>query len=187
MTPCRIIQGREEHLDRMCQIADEAKAQLKHMGIDQWQCGYPCRSDWELDIATGRAYLASDDMGHVIGQCAYQNFPEPSYEHIDGSWKSQAPYACIHRVCVSKDSKGRGVAGALFAFLFEKARSDGFSSVRIDTHEDNAPMRRALEKSGFSYCGVIALCGGPEDGHLRYAFEKMLGPRNEAAGQRQPS
>ena len=47
-------------------------------------------------------------------------------------------------------------------------------SIRIDTHEGNLPMQRALEKSGFARCGTIFLKGGAEDGDPRIAFEKLL-------------
>ena len=40
--------------------------------------------------------------------------------------------------------------------------------IRIDTHESNVLMRRTLEKSGFSYCGVI-IC---DEGTPRLAYQK---------------
>ena len=43
-------------------------------------------------------------------------------------------------------------------------------SIRIDTHEDNKPMRRFLEKCGFKFCGIIYL----EDGSKRLAYEKLF-------------
>ena len=43
---------------------------------------------------------------------------------------------------------------------------DQYDNVRIDTHEDNAPMKYVLEKLGFEYCGVIYL----EDGDARDAY-----------------
>lgn len=42
--------------------------------------------------------------------------------------------------------------------------------LRGDTHRDNQPMRRVMEKNGFSYRGVIHL----EDGAERLAFEALL-------------
>ena len=71
--------------------------------------------------------------------------------------------------------RGRGIIGKLFAFACEKAAVDGMVSVRIDTHADNAPMRRAVEKFGFVPCGDITLTEGPEAGAPRIAFEKVLG------------
>ena len=39
-----------EHIDRMCEITDQAKRQLKDLGLDQWQQGYPSREVWLTDI-----------------------------------------------------------------------------------------------------------------------------------------
>ena len=62
----------------------------------------------------------------------------------------------------------------LFRHGFELTKRAGLSAVRIDTHEGNLPMRRALEKAGFTFCGRITLIGGSEDGDPRLAFEKIL-------------
>ena len=104
----------------------------------------------------------------------FQTAPEEAYDVIDGSWLTRGPYASIHRVCVRDGSKGRGVAGAMFAHGFELARQAGFDSVRIDTHPENRPMRRALEKAGFVLCGTIRLVRGGEKGDLRLAYERVL-------------
>jgi len=47
-------------------------------------------------------------------------------------------------------------------------------SLRVDTHENNEPMKRILEKQGFEYCGVIFLDREPDVGAKRIAFEKIL-------------
>jgi len=41
--------------------------------------------------------------------------------------------------------------------------------LKIDTHRDNVIMQRALEKSGFTYCGIIYL----KDGSERLAYQKV--------------
>jgi RimJ/RimL family protein N-acetyltransferase len=43
-------------------------------------------------------------------------------------------------------------------------------NIRIDTHDDNLPMQRALEKNGFVPCGRI-WC---EDGTPRIAYQRTL-------------
>ena len=167
------ILAQSEHLDTMCQITEQAKKQLKNMGLDQWQKGYPSRAVWESDISKHCAWLAvENDL--ILGVFAYQTTPDPSYEIIDGKWLTDAPYASMHRVCVADHCKGKGVAGAMFSHGFQMAREAGFVSMRIDTHPDNVPMRHALEKAGFLPCGNIILSGGCEDGDLRIAFERTL-------------
>ena len=161
------------HLKEICRITGEAKAQLRAMGLDQWQKGYPSLEIWENDIQCGSAWVALEN-DTILGVFAFQTTPDPSYYNIDGTWLTDTPYASMHRVCVSDGCKGKGIASKMFEFGFAMARQAGFRSMRIDTHPDNTPMRRALDKAGFKLCGTITLKGGCEDGDTRVAFEKLL-------------
>ena len=168
------IKAKEEHLDRIWEMTGMAKAQLKNLGLDQWQTGYPSLEVWENDIAERMAYLAVED-GVILGAFAYQVTPDISYYEIEeGKWLTNTPYASMHRVVVSDGSKGKGVAGQMFAYGFSMARKAGFDSLRIDTHPGNLPMQRALAKAGFQKCGIIHLAQGPETGHARIGFERIL-------------
>ena len=162
-----------EHLDEICRITDEAKAQLKRMGVDQWQRGYPAREFWLNDINAQRIWIAVEN-DKILGAFLFQTTPDASYADIDGAWLTDGAYATIHRVCVSDDCKGQGVAGKMFAHAFSMAREQGFPSVRIDTHEGNLPMQSALKKAGFRFCGGITLVGGVEAGNPRIGFEYIL-------------
>ena len=163
-----------EHIDKMCEITDAAKRQLKDLGLDQWQKGYPSREVWLEDAKTGCTYLAVEE-GEILGIFAFQTVPDPSYAVIDGQWLTDGAYTSMHRVCVSDACKGKGVAGKMFEHGFKLSRELGFPAVRIDTHPGNIPMQRALKKAGFVQCGEIVLVGGCEDGDKRIAFEKVLG------------
>lgn len=168
------IKAKEEHLDRIWEITGMAKAQLKNLGLDQWQTGYPSLEIWKNDIAEGMAYLAVEE-GKILGAFAYQVTPDVSYHEIEnGEWLTDTPYASMHRVIVADGCKGKGVAGKMFAYGFSMAERDGFDSVRIDTHPGNIPMQRALGKAGFKACGEIHLAQGPEKGHIRIGFERIL-------------
>lgn len=169
----KFIIAEPKHLNEMCRITAQAKTQLKIMGLDQWQKGYPSREVWESDIINKCAWLAIED-DEVLGVFAYQITPDPSYASIKGTWLSECSYASMHRVCVSDASKGKGVAGKMFAHGFKMATQDGFHSMRIDTHPGNIPMQKALAKAGFLPCGTITLVGGCEDGDERIAYEKLL-------------
>lgn len=169
----RFEKASADKLDRMCEITNEAKGQLRGLGLDQWQYGYPSRTVWENDIKEGCTYLALENDS-VMGIFAFQTTPDASYRDIEGEWLTDGEYASMHRVCVADEAKGQGVAGRMFAYGFELARKQGFRSVRIDTHPGNLPMQRALAKAGFQLCGRIHLKGGCEDGHLRIAFERVL-------------
>lgn len=167
------IEAQPEHLKDICRITAEAKSQLRRLGLDQWQKGYPSEEIWAEDIKNQAAWLAVDN-DKVLGAFAFQTTPDVSYGEIDGKWLTDGAYASMHRVCVSDDSKGKGVAGRMFAHGFAMAGEMGFASMRIDTHPGNIPMQRALKKAGFVFCGTIYLKGGCEDGAARIAFERLL-------------
>lgn len=165
--------AKHEHLDRICQIIDNAKGIMAASGIDQWQNGYPCRTDFEKDIENKDAFVMIED-GHPIGVFALRLTPEPSYEEIDGDWLTDTPYATIHRSAIHSDFRGKGIMSAIVDFSCKLAAANGMSSLRIDTHENNKPMQRALMKSGFEYCGVILLVDGVDVGGKRLAYEKTF-------------
>ncbi len=167
------IKAEAKHIDTILEIAAQATAQLKRLGVDQWQRGYPNRSSWEKDIANGAAWLAVED-GKILGSMSFITEPEEAYAKIEGAWLADVTYASLHRVCVADHSKGKGVAGRLFDHGIALAKEQGFKSVRIDTHRDNGPMNRAISKAGFTYCGVIHLVGTEENGNERVAFEMLL-------------
>ena len=147
-------------IDRICEITEQAKAQLKSMGLDQWQKGYPNREVWDGDIRRGAAYVGAEE-GTVIGTYTFQTEPDASYCDIEGRW-------------LYDDVKGRGAAGEFFAHAFTMAKNLGFASVRVDTHAGNTAMLRAVEKAGFVHCGTVTLREGIQAGDKREAFEKLL-------------
>ncbi len=152
-------------------IIEEAQSYFKANGIDQWQNGYPNEESIMNDIESGESYvLLKDDK--VIAT-AYLSFSgESDYDVIyDGKWISQGDYAVVHRVAVSSNIKGHGVAGELFKCIEKICLGNNIKHIKIDTHRQNKSMQRLLSKNGFKYCGVIYL----EDNSERIAFEKVLG------------
>ena len=50
-----IVVATPGHIDAMTAITDAAVADMAARGLDQWQCGYPCRATWEADVIMPRA------------------------------------------------------------------------------------------------------------------------------------
>ena len=119
----------------------------------QWPDGYPSRIDAEEDIAHGHCFLVTDEAG-LLAVFSFAPGPDETYAKIVGTWHSDADYHVIHRVAAVR---GNGVARAIFKFSAERA-----DYLRCDTHEDNVPMRRALESFGFRECGMITVSNGTQ-------------------------
>ena len=105
----------------------------------------------------------SDDKG-PLAVFSFAPGPDETYASIDGAWHSDADYHVIHRVAAVR---GHGVARAIFSFAAEHA-----DYLRCDTHEDNAPMRRALTSFGFRECGTITVANGTQ----RVAYDWLKEP-----------
>lgn len=162
--------ARTKDLPEILAVIGQAKAYFKGAGIDQWQNGYPNAGVISGDIARGQSYVYIRN-GRVAGTMAVLPAPEKTYAVItEGSWLGGPDYAVVHRIAVDESLKGQGIAGVLLRETETLCRAGGKNSIRVDTHEQNASMRRLLEKHGFRHCGKIFL----EDGSERVAYEKRV-------------
>ena len=89
------------------------------------------------------------------------------YGHGKPVLATQAEYDALdglsQEACVTKASPIPGMAQRIFDWCFAQ-----YPNLRIDTHRDNHPMRNAIRKFGFTYCGII----WTDDGTERLAFQK---------------
>ena len=126
----------------------------------QWGDTFPPEELVRGDIRLGRNYVCETD-GRVQGVFAMLPGEDPTYRFILGSWLNDKPYCAVHRVASRGEVKG--IASQVLAWAMEQC-----GNIRIDTHDDNLPMQRVLEKNGFVKCGRIWI----EDGTPRIAYQK---------------
>ena len=130
---------------------------------NQWNDGYPGEKDVLKDIANGNSYVGINPEGEIVMTFAFIKGEDPTYKNIfDGQWLNNEDYGTIHRI--ASNGKNSGVLKAACDFCFQNVEN-----IRIDTHEDNSPMLKALENLNFSQCGII-YC---RDGSPRIAFQKI--------------
>ena len=97
------------------------------------------------------------------------------YENMkEGKWLSDGEYAVIHRIAVSENNKNKGVSGEILKELEKICIEKGIYSIKIDTHEDNEPMKGFLKNNGFLFCGIIYLDRVPVLNAKRVTFENIL-------------
>ena len=160
-----IRQAQMRDLDRILQIYADARAFMRANGNpDQWGENYPPETMIREDVATGNSYVCADGE-EILGVFYYGEGEDPTYTVIeDGAWLNDEPYGVIHRIAVA--ARGRGVAAACFDFGVAQC-----GNLKIDTHADNLPMQKSLEKNGFVRCGTIYVA----DGSARIAYQKTKG------------
>lgn len=150
------------------EILSQAIRRRKDDGSSQWQSGYPNLNTVRSDIEKGYCYLLTDGQ-KIIASGALIFNDEPTYQTIDGAWLSDGDFLVVHRVAVSDEVIGKGVATKFFTEIEEFAKENAVFSIRVDTNFDNLPMLRILEKLNYTYCGEVRVSDGP-----RKAFEKLL-------------
>ena len=151
-------------LPQILKIYEDAREFMRQTGNpNQWWDYHPAESILREDIPKGQLYVWEED-GKLLASFAYIPGIDPTYLQIDGpGWLNEEPYGVIHRIAVAQ--RGQGLIAKIFDWALERC-----PNLRIDTHVDNAPMRRALEKYGFTYCGIIHIFNGDE----RIAFHKCI-------------
>jgi len=155
-------------LDTIWNILQQAIAQRKRDGSDQWQNGYPNEQTVIDDIQKGIGYVLVDN-NIIVAYAAIIFGIEPTYIDIKGTWLSNKDCVVVHRVATSEDHKGKGIATKLFLLIEDLCIENSVFSIKVDTNFDNIPMLRILEKLNYTYCGDIFF-----NGASRMAFEKLL-------------
>lgn len=147
-------------LDTVCAIYEAARAFMRtHGNPTQWPGDYPGLVDAEKDLAADALWVLDEGAGPVAVMSVLPG-PDPTYARIEGAgWLDDEPYWVMHRLAVAES--GRGAGTRMLSWLV--ARHD---NVRADTHADNIPMQRTLEKCGFVRRGTIWV----EDGTPRVAY-----------------
>lgn len=149
-------------------IIQQAIVRRKNDGSQQWQDGYPNEDVIRTDIAKGFGYVLTDN-DNIVGYAAILFNDEPAYEQLKGTWLTNGDFAVVHRVAISDDYLGKGLAQKVFLFTEDLAIVNNVFSIKVDTNFDNIPMLKILEKLGYTYCGEVTFRGG-----IRKAFEKKL-------------
>lgn len=137
-----------DEIENILSIYASARAFMRESGNPtQWSGNYPDEQTVREDIESGRLHVLFEGET-LFGVFALLCEGDKDYDVIDGAWLNSLPYAAMHRVA-SAGLRG-GVVAECVNFCLER-----FSDIRIDTHEDNIPMQRALEKIGFTRCGKV--------------------------------
>ncbi len=165
------LKFRKAEMSEITQIWDilqQAIARRKEDGSDQWQNGYPNPKVVQSDVEKGSAFVLTD-KDKIVGYSAVLINDEPEYANIEGKWITNNDFIVVHRVAVSENYLGKGLAKKIFGFVEEYALNNNIYSIKSDTNYDNIPMLKIFEKLGYSYCGKVYFGSSP-----RKAFEKVL-------------
>lgn len=143
-----VRKARLSELGKILGIYEGARAFMRKNGNPtQWGDGYPPADVVEGDVREGRLFVIAEGE-ELFGVFAFINGRDPDYDNIDGAWLNSLPYAAIHRVASA------GKKGGMMEYCVNYCLTV-CPNLKIDTHADNIPMQRSLERIGFTRCGTV--------------------------------
>lgn len=157
-----------DDLPHVWEIIRYAIMRRKEEGSAQWQDGYPNPEVLRADVDKGVGFVLADS-NTIAGYCAVLINDEPAYAEINGKWLSDDDFVVFHRVAISKDHLGKGLAKKMMEHIEAFAMANNIRSVKADTNFDNAAMLRIFDSMGYAYCGEVYFRGS-----ARKAYEKLL-------------
>lgn len=161
-------QATANDISQIWEILEAAIERRRIDGSNQWQDGYPNPEVVKSDIDKAIGYVLTDgDV--IIGYSAILINEEPAYADIQGKWLTTGDFVVYHRVAISDNYLGKGLAQTMLKHIEDFAVSKNIKSLKVDTNFDNAGMLKILAKLGYVYCGEVFFRESP-----RKAFEKVL-------------
>ncbi|MCL1795140.1 MAG: GNAT family N-acetyltransferase [Oscillospiraceae bacterium] len=153
-----------DDIGHVAQIYAEAREFMRENGNPtQWKNGNPSIELARRDVLEKKSHVCVDG-GAPIAVFYFAVEREPVYDSIKGKWLDENAYGVIHRIAKLRDAP-KGVGRYCIEWCLAQ-----HGNIKIDTHENNAPMRKLLENLGFAYCGIVRY----PDGGERIAFQKHL-------------
>lgn len=154
---------RSAHTSDLNQILDLLSLVIRHMDenrLEQWPNWYPNREIIIQDITKNQLFVAEVE-GKIRGMLCLS--PDIPLEYESIQWiEKNGKINSVHRLAVDPQYKVLKLAKLLMSFAEEKAKSEGYTLIRLDTYSLNLAANRFYTKIGYHYCGQINLEFMPE-------------------------
>ena len=156
-----LVKAEKEKVTEYYLCIEDARAYHKSMGFEQWHPDYPTQQTILDDIKNGIGY-AFTESEKIIGYCCIMIGDEPAYRKIEGNWKTDRPYAVVHRMAFRATARGGGLSKTAIQLIKNYCLQNNVTAIRVDTQDENKVMQHILEREKFAYCGLIHFGGGPK-------------------------
>ena len=124
--------ARIEEIDVCMEIIKEGKKFQEEQGFTQWTDDYPDTDTIRSDIENIKGYVLKME-GKIAGYMSIDFDGEPAYDDIQGKWRSEGPYAVIHRMAFRKEFRGRGLTDITFKLIEDLCIENDIHCIRVDT------------------------------------------------------
>ena len=156
-------------LPQIMQLIAEVVPVMIASGNLQWDNNYPNIAVFTNDIDKDQLWVVEIE-GQIAGITAITTDQEPEYTKV--GWDIKEVAIVTHRLAVSPQYRGLGIAAALLQQAEHEALRRNIKILRIDTNTSNLATQKLFPKLGYIYVGEIGL--GFRPGLRFYCYEKLL-------------
>ena len=147
------VSGDEQEIISMTKLC---AADLISKGISQWDENYPDLNTIQTDIHQGELFkYVIDDT--ILGIVVLNENQDPEYNELNWITSNNSRNLFVHRLAVHPEHQGKGIARQLMDFAEEKAKRDGYDSIRLDTFSQNKRNQRFYDNRGYQRTGEVYL------------------------------
>lgn len=154
-----IRKAKRQDIDQIMSIIQAIIKEMNAVENYQWDENYPQKEVFLRDIEYGNLYVDGDDISQIRGFICI-DYKQP-IEYANMSWTSDEKALVIHRMAVSSNYRGMGVAAKLLTFAEQTAISSKISYIRTDTYSTNRAMNTLFVKLKYEFIGTISMMSKP--------------------------
>ena len=149
----RIAAAKTSDIDGVMRLIADVVARLRQEGSDMWDERYPRREFFMEDISKCSLYLAWEGS-EIVGVMALDSEQSPEYREVE--WKvATDKVLVVHRLAVSPNAQGMGIASRMMDFAEDKARKEGAKAMRLDAYTGNPAALALYESRGYTNAGTV--------------------------------
>lgn len=149
-----ITLAKDKDLSLIMDMYSKCKKDMIKKGNDQWDGEYPDKKTIGLDIKEKNLYVIVE-KGVCVAAIALNEMQAPEYENVNWQLK-YGKCLVIHRLAVSPDFQGRGIAKNIMKFVEEKALLNAYKSIRLDTYCKNESAINFYKKCSYNIVGEVS-------------------------------
>lgn len=163
--------GKPFEVEAILELTRACGQHMRDNGIDQWDENYPDLPRLSNDIATGTLFAYRENE-QVLGIVVLNETQDPEYGDIKWGTSENDRNLVVHRLAVSPDHQGKGIARKLMDFAENWAREQGYASIRLDTFSQNPRNQKFYTNRGYTDLGPVFLSYKKE--HPYFCYELLL-------------
>ena len=163
--------GSISELDEIIALTKACGKHLRDNGIDQWDENYPDRESIQKDIETSTLFTYKSN-GEIVGIVVLNEYQDEEYAEIDWLTEDDSKNLVVHRLAVSPQHQGQGIARKLMDFTEDFAVKNKYESIRLDTFSQNPRNQQFYDKRGYTNLGSVFLKYKKE--HPYFCYELLL-------------